>query len=320
MGFQTHYLPETTTVLQWVGALAFLFVAVFYNATAQVILDDLGTTLFANNTHVLPDLGFALLPHMEYHEVVNLTSPILTIVFALALWATTGRFFSAPLRHVVIMQAIIFFLRATFLGFTILPAPLPSCKEVPEWVLSWNIATRPWLVLTGQYQTCFDTFFSGHASNLTLITLAWFHWVCLSHGLTCCNTGPVDGHPTHPHHLSADHSHRHAHCPPSFLQRVGRILVAIFYVTALLMIIMSRFHYTLDVVAGVCVSALIFFAYLYYYESHPPVASHVDDTEHIMVPPLFSRAPTIHLHHLHPGAKPALPTFAWSGTNTTHHE
>lgn len=287
----------------WIWSVIAFVIAVYLNTLVQVILDDMGRTYYSYpapatvaehrseySVRPLADIGFALLPELTYREWINLSAPVLSVIFALALWIRTGRLFNGLFRHAVNQQTIVFTFRAFALSLTLLPPSLQSCNPVPNWVSSWTIVVRPFLVLAGQYATCYDSFFSGHAANLTLVLMGWFRWVLPS--LSSHRPPHLNHHhhqQTELHHLTGSQTVHLA--VPSLIRSAGpgslregkeeppgsgcchMILVGIihmFYVVALLCIVMTRFHYTLDVTAGVCLAAFIFYGYLLHVHADDP--------------------------------------------------
>jgi hypothetical protein len=243
---------------QWATTFAVLAAAVYLNTLAQVVLDELAPALLPAGSAAaapLPDVGFALLPAVRYHAFVNLTSPLLSGALVLLLWFYSGRLFNGFLRHVLNIQAVVFLLRAAALSATLLPPPLAECASAPPWTRSWPLLLRPLLVIAGRYMTCYDSFFSGHAANLTIAWLAIQRWIA---------PGRHWGHAARAHEVQL------AAWLPRGAVRAGHTLVFIYYVGALLLIIMSRFHYTLDVLAGVAVAATTFAGYFVWLHLAPP--------------------------------------------------
>lgn len=244
---------------EWACTLGALAAAVYLNTLAQAVLDELGGAYFAGACGgALPDLGFVLLPHVPYHAAIDLSAPLLSAALALALWFSTGRLFNGYLRHTLNVQAAVFALRAVALSLTLLPPPLAACAAAPAWVRGWPLVVRPFFVFAGRYTTCHDAFFSGHAANLTIALLAWLRWLA------------------HDRHWTRDDDPCAARHAPLPVPRAAHALVFLYYVAALLLIVMTRFHYTLDVAAAVLVSVAVFYGYFACVHAAAPVALRAD--------------------------------------------
>lgn len=114
-----------------------------------------------------------------------------------------------------------------------------------------------WLFLFQVHRTCADVFFSGHASNLTLMALIW-HSSSHKKGTSLTTMDPYgdifcSGIPLH----TSDYK-------STLRCSFAKILVWTAAITGYVIIIATRFHYTLDVLLGIFLTCLVWSLYHHY--------------------------------------------------------
>ena len=127
-------------------------------------------------------------------------------------------------RQIYIIQAVLWILRAPAFLVTQMPNPYKRCV-VDERVHEEPLLVAGLRVLRGDLHTCADVMFSGHAAGVTMFLLVTLK------------------------HLSSMR---------------WKVIFLVQYIVTLVVMIMSRFHYTVDVYIGVLISAMTCIMYFQY--------------------------------------------------------
>ncbi|CAF1081039.1 unnamed protein product [Adineta ricciae] len=243
--------------LPLVVSLFLFLVSLYINSLVQVLADR-------NSPYwipALPDIGHRLLPYWTYFPVNNyylLASFVLVIIRYI---------FQRDIRLIVFrrwlfLQAAMFIMRSVSIYVTSLSVPLPGCNTTA----TGSPPVEAFYIMFLIHETCGDVLFSGHTVTLTLCALAWttyskgeeyypIRW--LWSRIKKTNEETV--------------SHRSGWFYPK-LDSTGdplsfyltSILVWVFTVIGYLLIIATRFHYTVDVFLGFLLSQLTWKTYHYY--------------------------------------------------------
>lgn len=230
----------------WLSTLFLLLLSAYLNALVQTLMDARWFALIHALGGELPtplmDLGFEWLPAVRFHPIIGLTPALFSIVTFCLLRTRIGVWFSEVLRRALLALAIVFLFRALCLHLTLLPPPLVSCtaRGLPAFLARRTLAVRAVAILLGQHTTCADTFFSGHTTVLTVNLLVWFFWL-----------GPRG--PPRPY-TDTSSAAKPMNGGSGWSTWLWLAFGLVFYVLSLALIIASRFHYTLDVVAAVFLS------------------------------------------------------------------
>ncbi|CAD7941146.1 unnamed protein product [Amoebophrya sp. A120] len=264
----SHVKQAAGSVLRWqtIFALCFGLCCVWFNCVSQVLLDhryiygrihifpdaeeiarakqatqDWSQEKFAERVerHALQhDVFFDLLPDarsMEDHSLHFLFDSDALLNNLLRMTALVFLLFH-PRRSTLVVrfllcQGFVFLLRGVSIFITPLPPPDASCQiglPAPDENYLWE----GFKTVFRHRVTCCDVLFSGHTVNFTMLTMLWW-----------------------------DHFDRHV-CPyPSvrFLARRAVLFYACLGFTAMLI---TRFHYTVDLFLGAIIS---FFVWRYYH-------------------------------------------------------
>eukprot|EP00397_Hematodinium_sp_SG-2012_P026335 GEMP01027584.1.p1 GENE.GEMP01027584.1~~GEMP01027584.1.p1 ORF type:complete len:384 (+),score=36.57 GEMP01027584.1:118-1269(+) len=232
---------------QWpqvVVAVVICVIAVYIDCVAQVYLQ-----LNYVKTHlVLTDLGFQFLPYWD-----NVHASDYVVLGFIAVTFLRFLVFTGPMsmrwtimRRTILCLGTLFFLRGFSIICTVLPNPAKYCvSDVPSHKET-SVALQAWYILLGWRVTCADVLYSGHTVNLTLCLLVWWNYSHLCPIRRCSNyTFPF-----------------------------GKTFATIWCVLGYMLIIITHFHYTVDVWLGFWMS---YFVWNYYHEaikSSPFFATH----------------------------------------------
>lgn len=208
----------------WPATLAFVAFAVYANCLAQVVVEARSPGYRA--THVLADAGFWLFdPPLAFTRWIDATASLVLVGAVLLVWAVTGRLFGPSTRRLVRLLGANFAVRALALTLSVLPPPLPGCSATVNPVHPRVLQAL--LVSVGAAKTCADVFFSGHAATMTTAVLVAAYAF-------------------------------EARRPPLWARTVA-IALAVAAVGSGVAIVAARFHYAIDVVAGVFVANALFY-------------------------------------------------------------
>jgi hypothetical protein len=122
-----------------------------------------------------------------------------------------------------------------------LPNPLQSCTTD---AMNYGAFEAAFRILSGELVTCADVLFSGHTVNCVLAGLVWhtyshkigvrlFRAKCDPIGAVCCCSTPVENEAGRLVRATTE-----------------KILMWIWVIITLLIIVATRFHYTIDVIIG----------------------------------------------------------------------
>ncbi|CAF4567648.1 unnamed protein product [Rotaria sp. Silwood1] len=238
-------------------SIFFFLISLYINSLVQVWADRNAPYWIPT----LPDIGHRLLPYWTYFSINNY---YLLVAFLLVL---IRYIFQRDTRLIVFrrwlfLQAVMFIMRSISIYITSLSVPLPGCNTTA-------IGSPPieaFYIMFLIHTTCGDVLFSGHTVTLTLCALAWttyskgeehypIRW--LWNQLKSSKQEIIPGRPgwLYPQLDSTGD-------PLSFY--LTTYLVWIFTIIGYLLIIATRFHYTVDVFLGFLVSYLLWQTYHYY--------------------------------------------------------
>ncbi|SOV12659.1 sphingomyelin synthase 1, putative [Plasmodium sp. gorilla clade G2] len=127
------------------------------------------------------------------------------------------------LIRIILMLSFIYCIRSFFIYVTTLPCPIPTCQPLKHKTFVENLYTF-YLIITAQVYECTDLVISGHTAFTTLLTFFWF-----------------------------------------FYERNIYVKTTIFFysIYIYIIIIISRFHYTVDVLMGYVFGGSVFLFYHY---------------------------------------------------------
>ena len=255
---------------QFLVTVLYAFTCVYFNTLMQVRAEERSrqfralplkynfTTKDENTFTTLPDIGFDILPMIHDHwwsdVMVGLLVALTQVRFSLTPMGAT------ILRRWAFLLGSLFFLRGISIIVTMLPNPLKACKSD---ALDYEPFLAAVLILTGQIVTCGDVLFSGHTVNLVMAGLVWQTYshkagvqlfkpnVCPAFfdpiAALCCKNRPAENEVGH-----------------LVRATTAKIIVWIWVTIGMLVIIATRFHYTIDVFIGFCLCLFIWKLYHYY--------------------------------------------------------
>ncbi len=255
---------------QFCATMLYAFACVYFNTLMQVRAEKRSRTFRAlpikynftiadeHTFTTLPDIGFDILPMVHDAWLAD-------VMVGLLVALTQCRFSLTPmgatiLRRWAFLLGSLFFLRGISIIVTMLPNPLKACKSD---ALDHEPAFAAVLILTGQIVTCGDVLFSGHTVNIVMAGLVWQTYshkagvqllkpnVCPALfdpiAALCCKNRPAENEVGH-----------------LVRATTAKILVWVFVTAGMLVIIATRFHYTIDVFIGFCLCFFIWKLYHYY--------------------------------------------------------
>ena len=203
-----------------IATMCVLLVCLFVNCVSQVLIERYYLS-FALQAP-LYDLGFEFLFFLAYPRIPDymLTAFLLCIFGPLLIWHPKR--FQIVRRCMCLMSAV-YLSRSFTIIATILPNPQRSCKTDPIAGTDQEVILVEALkVLIGRRVTCGDCLFSGHTAMICLASL-----VGLRYGRYFFSNLKV--------------------------WKLIRVLLFLYTFSAYLLIICTRFHYTIDVVLGVLI-------------------------------------------------------------------
>lgn len=246
-------------VRRFIFCVFFCLLSLYSCCVLQVLAERKSRRLFyqAHNrskgflkTLVLPDLGFELIKEIDYEVsdycVVLFVSVTLLRFSICGTWAMKLAIF----RRWTFCLGALFVLRGLCISVTLLPNPDHNCYL--EYQDSINLFTLAFYALIKRINTCADVMFSGHSVNTTLAALVWHYY---SHVSTFRATS--EQYKAEPQRQSEVLSAAVRLCD------IEKILAWAFSLTIYILIISTRFHYTIDVVVGAGFS--LFFWMMYHY-------------------------------------------------------
>lgn len=203
---------------------------------ACVVLAMTVTVNFASYVHTpgepLFDIGFMVIPEQTLNSPWRPVSDTLTALLP-GIALLRGLFIDRKRRVALITSwfrliSIVYMLRCLTVGLTSMPGPAPHCRDKSLYnpPTSWHeIATRMG-VMVGDFSSCGDLLFSGHAAFTTTTMLVFVKsW---------------RGHPTY---------------------RVWKVLGVVYLLTMCTLAIAGRKHYTVDITLGILIASLTFFRF-----------------------------------------------------------
>ena len=245
----------------------FTFVCMYFNCWMQVYAEKRAAVFHTiprkyNMTqadrdalNTLPDLGFDFLPHLSQSWLADAW----VLVF---LAVTHLRFLGTPMgvtifRRWLFCLGALFFLRGISIVVTMLPNPLHTCDPTKtlDSIEEYGYFLSAGRILLGQLVTCSDVLYSGHTVNLTLCALMWNMYshkqgaalfTCDPAGDACCPDQPAEN--------EAGHLVR---------TTTTKSFAWVYATSGYVMIIATRFHYSVDVFIGLFMC--LFFWKFYHY-------------------------------------------------------
>lgn len=158
--------------------------------------------------------------------VANYGLALFTIAFFVRVWVATKRPLNKHVEKYLCLAAAVHALRAVSIILTRLPKCTPDC--IPT-ATQYHPLVEGVLIIVGVHRTCADLFFSGHAAHATLL---------LSISVFGTKTGRTVSVP----------------------EAVFDAILFFVYIVYLVLIPISRFHYTADVFGGVVVALALLLA------------------------------------------------------------
>ncbi|CAF2535533.1 unnamed protein product [Rotaria sp. Silwood2] len=238
-------------------SIAFFLITLYINSLVQVWTDR-------NSPYwipALPDVGHNLLPYWTYFPINNyylLTAFISVIIRYI---------FQRDVRLIVFrrwffLQAVMFIMRSISIYVTSLSVPLPGCNTTAV----GSPPVEAFYIMFLIHTTCGDVLFSGHTVTLTLCALAWttyskgeehypIRW--LWYRLKGINQEIVSS--------RSDWLYPKLDSTGDPLSvYITTLIVWMFTIIGYLLIIATRFHYTVDVFLGFLLAKLVWQSYHYY--------------------------------------------------------
>ena len=203
--------------------LAFMLACGYiFAAVAGVVADALSLSRSAE-IPTLPDVLFDALPHVDTRGYFNDKAELGFLAIVVPILFAHGKL-QLSARQVYVIQGALWILRAPAFLLTQLPNPYDKCRVAPDLTLgsAWIAGLS---VLRGSAHTCSDVMFSGHTAGLTM-------FLCVA----CKHVGGGRG-------------------GNSRYWTWTRVFLLAYYCLSLVVMVASRFHYSVDVYVGVLVSA-----------------------------------------------------------------
>jgi hypothetical protein len=206
---------------KYMAGISFLLIAFYLNGISQVSIEKHWMESVMAPT--LQDIGFDLLPELT---VPNLPDYMIGVLFLFALMifvlnVKRGLIF----RRLCVTMGFVYILRFITMSVTILPNPYKKCESTD---IHENIFIGALKVVIHKRTTCGDVLFSGHASAMTLFVMTF-----------------------------------HEYASSSFRFNPTPLVVCVWVLGIMgwIIIISSRFHYTIDVLIAVLVTVTSFKIY-----------------------------------------------------------
>jgi len=221
---------------QWLQLIVAILIGgsgLYFDCLCQIALQ----VTYRPNDYVLEDIGFQYLPYLkDSHSCDTILSVIAAItMLRFAIFPGPMSMRITILRRWFISSGILFFIRGFSVTSTILPNPEKNCVSDVTSADSLGMMLEALEVGFLRKRTCADVLYSGHTVNITLCLLVWWNYS----------------------HL----------CPLSqktyFSYPFGKIITTIICLIGYAIIVMSHFHYTVDVWLGFWIT---FFVWNYYHE------------------------------------------------------
>ena len=243
------------TIMQWYvqkRSLVFSTLPLKYNFTKEDL--ELFTTL--------PDIGFDLFDYLGIQNAwaFSLGTNLPNYMVMVGFLVTLLRFMCTPMGATIQRRwgfnlGTLFIFRGVSIVATMLPNPLQSCTTK---ALEYPAVEAAALILTGKIATCADVLFSGHTVNSVLAGLVWhtyshkkgcqiFRASCDPIGALCCPGTPAENKAGRLVRATTD-----------------KYLMWTYVIATLLIIIATRFHYTIDVIIGLWMTLLLWKLHYYY--------------------------------------------------------
>eukprot|EP00397_Hematodinium_sp_SG-2012_P043743 GEMP01048695.1.p1 GENE.GEMP01048695.1~~GEMP01048695.1.p1 ORF type:complete len:426 (+),score=94.61 GEMP01048695.1:404-1681(+) len=219
--------------------------ALYSNCVAQVYLQQNieGT---GSDKAPLTDVGFKLLGYWHSPHAADIALGGFMALTALRFIILPGPYAMrwTILRRWLLCMGLLFLLRGMSIIATVLPNPAKECKSSVHAKGAgdendWNIFVLALCVTLGQCVTCADVLYSGHTVNFTLAALIW-----------------------HTYSSLCPYSHRPATCIDKL--HLPRVFALSYALCGYIIIIKTRFHYSVDVWIGFWMT---YFVWSYYHEA-----------------------------------------------------
>jgi len=228
---------------QWKQVVAAFLIGsatVYTDCVAQVYLEL--NTPKAVSKLILNDRGFDLIPHWHApHAADSALSGFITVT-ALRFMVFTGPYAMrwTIARRWLVCVGLLFLLRGMCIICTVLPNPDLDCKSDVTAKDHESIFLLALGIALGFRTTCADVLYSGHTINFALAALIWYDYSRL------CPIWPEK--------------------KWGWFERVpvSRIFAITWAVTGCIIIVATRFHYTVDVWIGFWMT---YFLWRYYHEA-----------------------------------------------------
>jgi hypothetical protein len=230
-------------------SFALFLLAAYTNGVVQVYVQNYNDS--QDETGSLPDLGYRIFPKLSDPSGTIPDIWVYTIVgVTIIYFAFKKTMREKVFRRLFFLGANLLFLRAFTISVTMLAEPPNNCK--PDMV--WN---SPWLegffTALGIHRTCSDLLFSGHTSNMLLAALVWQYYSDGSEWRWLKRCGvDIERYPF----LTGN----------AYRSDAGRfsltvLIVWILFSAGCLLIITTRFHYSVDVFIAIMLTTLYFKMY-----------------------------------------------------------
>ena len=224
-------IPTVGELLRFLIALLFLAVCIYLNTLNQVTIERYFHIHM--NRPTLFDLGFLVIPKIHQTWLCDYVN-LLLIFTTLPIILLFHPRYPLVFKRFFVIHGLMYLIRSPSIIVTLLPNPDTSC--IPKTRPESNIMIEAFRVLTVQRTTCGDVMFSGHSGSLTVMALLF---------------------QTYSREVFERFGGEWIRIGKSICVGVNWLIA----ITGFILIIGTRFHYTIDVLIAVVIATLVFFSY-----------------------------------------------------------
>lgn len=175
--------------------------------------------------------------------VANYSVALFMLAFVIRTWIAAGAIFNGHTVHYLYYGSAVFALRAVSILATALPKCTPTC--VPTAIV-YSPLVEGALIVAGIHRTCADLFFSGHAANITLMVFISI---------------------VHTKRGNRDNKKKRG---GSIAEPIFDAALFVLFCGTMILIPISKFHYTIDMIGGMAVAMAILFVDQHFRRSASP--------------------------------------------------
>lgn len=219
-------------VFPFLFSLLFFLCMLVFNVSMQIIVQQ---SVMSRNHHLQPSTLYDPIHEItqdfsKHRDIIEYFVKFVCSVTVISLITQKVRKSINIFKRLLLIHGSFYFLRGiTMVTFQIGSSPDPMCPK-NELESGFSAFIRHlFLTLTRRIETCFDLFFSGHTGTLTLFTLCWFYY-------------------------SSEKVHEKVRVYVKFI-------FALVSLCGMVLVVICRMHYTLDVLFGFGITCVLFFGY-----------------------------------------------------------